>query len=368
MVIHQDFLFLRNAKSLLNIDTLIVFFFVLSSFLITKILLTAKQKSYDLGYGKTKTAFAFLVRRALRIFPAYYFYLFLVMLWPNLGHYLRQHAGMYFSYLSNFRIYADQAWEPATAHLWTLGVEEQFYIVWPWIILFVPNKALPRVFYFMIAAGIAFRISYFAVHPASWTEPVSPTILTPSNLDAYGCGGMLAYWHVIGKTKNKILSKLCWIFLPFWTLLKILQDHTISPGIDKGFASLLSMVLIEGASNGYKNLFGKFLESKLVTYLGKISYGLYLYHLIAPIVFWWVFFGIAHRAPKSMTVTFKRIQDVAAIPIVNFIIYFSITVLFATASWYLLEQPVNNLKRYIRYSSPDKSEKKKSSLSLPNRL
>jgi peptidoglycan/LPS O-acetylase OafA/YrhL len=366
LIIHQDFWFLHGAKAFLSLDTLIVFFFVLSSFLITRILLASKKKSLEQGYGHTKTAFAFLIRRALRIFPAYYFYLILIMLMPNLGHYLRQHAAMFFFYLGNFRTYSDQIWEATSAHLWTLSIEEQFYVIWPWIILFVPQKFLPRVFYTMIAAGIVFRILFFVLHPASASETVSPSILTPASLDAFGLGGLLACWHGNGKTKNTFLPKLCWVILPFWVLLKIMQDHTLAAGLDKAYAALISMVLIEGASNGYRNHFGRILESRPVTYLGKISYGIYLYHLLVPIVFWRVFFAVAHRLPASMKPGYQILQEFLALPVVNFVAYFLITVLLASASWYFLELPINNLKRYIRYTSPNRNRKEKEpSVGLP---
>lgn len=352
LILHQDFQFLRGARYYTDLNTLIVFFFVLSSFLITEILMIAKRKALESGYTYTKTAFAFLIRRALRIFPAYYFYLIAIMLLPVVGLYLRQHAGVFFFYVGNFRIYADQFWEPVTAHLWTLSIEEQFYIVWPWLILFIPDRHLPRLFYVLIAAGTLFRVLFVVFNPSSATAAVSPFILTPGCLDAFGYGGLLAYWHVHGRKSNPVLKKICWVLLPVWLLSKIGHVYVLSAGVDRATASLISMIAIEGASNGYKNKFGKFLESRIVTYLGKISYGMYLYHLIVPILFWRSFFWLGTIIPSSLKTGFGTLQEIVALPVVNFFVYLFLTIGFASASWYFLELPVNNLKRYIGYTRP----------------
>ena len=64
----------------LDLALFLVFFFVLSSYLITKILLISKEKGIEAGYSKSKIGLVFLIRRTLRIFPAYYFYLIVLML------------------------------------------------------------------------------------------------------------------------------------------------------------------------------------------------------------------------------------------------------------------------------------------------
>src|SRR5262249_52703950 len=160
------------------------FFFALSGYLITKILLVAKERGIIKNRKRITIAFVFLIRRTLRIFPAYYLYLIIIMLLPVGGYYLRSNAGMFFGYLSNFRIYNDQLWERfATPHLWTLAVEEQFYLIWPWLILFIPTRHLPKLFIFLIAGGIAFRFIYYALL-GQQSQEVPFTVLTPACLDS----------------------------------------------------------------------------------------------------------------------------------------------------------------------------------------
>ena len=261
--------FLQDPKTSFNIAVFISFFFVLSSFLITKILIVSKQKALESGHGKLKAGLAFLVRRTLRIFPAYYFYLLLIMLLPVGGVYLRDHAGTFFLYLMNIKIYLDQTWGSFTAHLWTLAVEEQYYIVWPWLILFIPNRHLPKLFYVVIAAGILFRLIFYSTHPAARMETVPMGILTPSCVDAFAIGGLLAYRHWQGRTSGAGMGKFILFFLPVWFFILIMNVQPISVAINTSFVSLMAAWALGGASVGYDNWFGRFLENRIVRYLGK---------------------------------------------------------------------------------------------------
>ena len=113
-------------------------FYVLSGFLITGILLEVRQQHQRGAALRT-----FYIRRALRIFPA--FYLTLAFAWwaevPPLRETLAWHA----TYLSNAQIVLTETWPGAISHFWSLAVEEQFYLLWPWLIVFVPERLLLRV-------------------------------------------------------------------------------------------------------------------------------------------------------------------------------------------------------------------------------
>eukprot|EP01136_Pigoraptor_vietnamica_P044419 Opistho-1_new@21151 len=109
-------------------------FFVLSGFLITSILLNAK----DNANGNRMTIIkSFYIRRALRIFPIYYLLIAIVYLLNDQS--VKDHLIYYLSYTSNFLTFKLRDWG-SISHTWSLAVEEQFYLIWPWIIIFIPKK------------------------------------------------------------------------------------------------------------------------------------------------------------------------------------------------------------------------------------
>jgi peptidoglycan/LPS O-acetylase OafA/YrhL len=330
----------------IEMGTFISFFFVLSSYLITTILLTNKH-----DHGSTaRTAYNFLGRRTVRIFPAYYFYLFILLLLPYAGHDVREHPFVYFFYLSNFHMYTGQVWDNLTSHLWTLAVEEQFYIVWLWIILWIKDKYLPALFYSIIAGGILFRISFFLLHPGAAQDNIQMVILTPACMDSFAFGGLLAYQHFYNKNSIPLLKRLFTVIVPLWIILILTHQRLILLGFDRIFMSIGTMILIEGANRGYTNRFGKFLQHKWITYLGKISYGIYLYHLLTPFLFWKLYnFSTASLLRRHISLS--PLTEVLVNPAVSPILYFLLTVLMASASWHFLEAPVNKLKRYFNYKS-----------------
>ncbi|PWT75426.1 MAG: hypothetical protein C5B59_08895 [Bacteroidetes bacterium] len=351
VLIYHFFSSLQGPNKIFDLTTFIAFFFALSGYLITKILLVAKEIGLKKDRKRVTIAFVFLIRRTLRIFPAYYLYLLIIMLLPVGGYYLRNNAGMFFGYLSNFQIYKDQLWERfATPHLWTLAVEEQFYLIWPWLILFIPTRQLPKLFIFLIAAGIAFRLTYYALL-GNVTQNVPFTVLTPACLDSFGLGGLLAYQHLYVRNRNPWIMRACAMILPLWIIMAYFGSSIWTVGFQRVFVSVFSLWGIEAANTGLKNLFGRFLQSKVVVYLGKISYGIYLYHLFAAFFFWRVFEKVSEFA-SGKGVSLAPLGNFLAKPFVNFIFYFITTVTLATLSWYLLEQPFNNLKRFIRIGRP----------------
>src|SRR5208337_4189358 len=115
-------------------------FFVLSGFLITGILLQARQSAEIDGLSKWRVLRNFYARRFLRIFPIYY--LVILVTWVAGIAEMRESVGWNLSYLSNFYFYQRGTGNYSVTHLWSLAVEEQFYLLWPLLILFLPRKWL----------------------------------------------------------------------------------------------------------------------------------------------------------------------------------------------------------------------------------
>ncbi len=357
VVVYHFSVFLIGLKSWhYDLGSFIVFFFVLSSYLITRILLYEKRKAIGKSMPVWKVAVVFLTRRTLRIFPACYLYLLILWLFPFEGQDLRQHPGVYFGYIYNIWIFITNSWGPYSVHLWTLAVEEQFYIIWPWIILFIPTKHLFKVFLLIGVSAVAFRMIFLTVSPY---QPVFPMlVLMPACLDSFAAGALLAYLHYSGRENNQWLKWASLIAIPVWVLLILTNHHRSFIGLDRVFISLFAVTVIDIANRGYTGIAKLFLENRVVQYLSKISYGIYLYHLIATL-FFWKLFEIAQHALIGSGYDLSSAGKIFASPYVSFWIYFILAIGCATISWYCVEQPFNNLKKIFNYVIPRKAKSTK---------
>jgi peptidoglycan/LPS O-acetylase OafA/YrhL len=138
-------------------------FFLLSGYLITNILLAAKDSP---DYFRN-----FYKRRVFRIFPLYYctvavFFLFELPLWHRAGTMLYLPSSeqvWYWSYLANFRIAAGHVYGPVS-HFWSLALEEQFYFIWPAVVYLVSRKNLRWVIAAVFVASCAMHQEYFRLY------------------------------------------------------------------------------------------------------------------------------------------------------------------------------------------------------------
>ena len=134
-------------------------FFVLSGFLITKILLRTKGTEH---YYKT-----FYIRRILRIFPVYYGMLFATIAYSYYKSAPLQDAWMYILYIQNFKLGFQNAptnFSDWFDHTWTLAVEEQFYLVFPFIVAACNLKTFRMICWLLILAGIGAMLLHLVIH------------------------------------------------------------------------------------------------------------------------------------------------------------------------------------------------------------
>jgi hypothetical protein len=132
-------------------------FFVLSGFLITGILLTYRDQAEAGSVTKSAAVWRFYGRRFLRIFPVYYFVLLATAAagFPTVRETFWWHA----LYLTNFYIAITGDWPGYLSPFWTLAVEEQFYVMWPWVVLFAPRRMLTGICFGMILIAPLFRLA-----------------------------------------------------------------------------------------------------------------------------------------------------------------------------------------------------------------
>lgn len=318
----------------------VTLFFVLSGYLITQILLKEKEKmqiDYATNLGKLSQVLkVFYIRRSLRIFPIFYITLAVLFI-LNIDS-TRQFFAYHFFYASNF-LYSFGLPYDHLSHFWSLAVEEQFYLVWPLIVLLVPFKANKVLFFGVLVAGsLVFKLAMLYLYSV---ESLAIHFMMPSCIEAFGLGAM-----VVLIAKKEISKK--WIMFCFFGSLFIfcllhagLFIHvppvykTISVLFGRFFFSLFSATILLIILKGYhKGIFKQILLNRFLIFLGKISYGMYIYHMFMP--------GL-----------FTYLQKLAGINLagtgLHMVLNFAGTFLIAYLSFVLIEKPVNNLKKHFTY-------------------
>lgn len=296
-------------------------FFVLSGFLITGILLSWR------GQPLAVAAQVFYTRRALRIFPLFYFVLIAAAA-LNIGP-VRDTFGWHAAYLSNFYFYLRGDWHGPVSHLWSLAVEEQFYLLWPWLILCAPERWLRPVVITMIVAAPVSRLVF---------PHAMDSVLPTSCLDSLGLGALLALGAGNLFAFAKATANKKGLPPPVLALGAVLTAAALSlrylgfggpyqvVGLDFG-VSLLSASVVAGAATGFAGTAGRLLAAAPVRAVGRISYGLYVYHGFTPYL-------LGRYVPGFVDMAWPARALLLTVT----------TALIAVVSWHLLEQPFLRLK------------------------
>lgn len=250
-------------------------FFVLSGYLITSILIREKRGSAPKG----KILRNFIIRRVLRLFPIYFLFLFTLIILGNT--FVRENIFWYIGYLVNIKFYLEgslvDVWSD---HLWTLSIEEQFYVIFPIIFLFTKEKFEVIIPLFFILFSIIFTEFY--------SENEFASILTPGQIDFLGIGILLA---MLQAKKSKIIDALTINYIKSLTLFSFVLCIILFYHIDKTYIHYFNYLvlivfglLVLNIADGYTGTIGNFLNNRLLRYIGKISYGMYIYHKIIPLI------------------------------------------------------------------------------------
>lgn len=245
-------------------------FFVISGYLITSILLKESDR-----YG-TVSLKKFYYRRTLRIFPAYYAFILgaLVLSWRGVSG---ASSGMFLSaatYTSNY--VADRGW--ILGHTWSLAVEEQFYLLWPAIVLIArPKRALHWALVVVLCAP--------AIRMAAWQSGEPWRLLIGNSfettMDSIAMGALLAGY----RSGHLVMPRLSWLLSGRFVWLAgllILVLSTIDRPRSQGLVGIsisnLSIALvIDHAVRSGNNLWVRFLNWRPLAFIGTLSYSLYLW-------------------------------------------------------------------------------------------
>lgn len=264
-------------------------FFLLSGFLITYILIEEKKR-----YGKIAIK-KFIIRRTIRIWPLYFMLIAaapFIVSWvgsPNTPNYL---PNIFF--LNNFEGIRTQQWTYPFAHFWSICIEEHFYLIWPFIIAFIPNKRLLPVFASLIALSISFRLySSFSMEYPWYTLYLH----TLSRIDVLVIGAVGAYFYSEKPFEIKLNRLIRYILLTLLIVslsiepVELWNTHFLA-GFKKFFyIGIISVLLLDYNFN--LNFMHLLPRKSVFHYLGKVSYGIYMYSNILVLIvikkFMWTF-------------------------------------------------------------------------------
>ncbi|HEY8165342.1 MAG TPA: acyltransferase [Gemmatimonadaceae bacterium] len=326
-------------------------FFVLSGFLITGILLQAKGSKH---YFRN-----FYARRTLRIFPLYYGFLIAFFIIAPLVHppapggqfeSWQKSQWWFWTYLSNYQILFPQWARPyPLTHFWTLAVEEQFYLFWPAVVLLTSRKGLIRVCLATVVVALAVRI---ALHVAGIPETAGYRI-TPARIDTLAIGALLAVLVLDDHARELIRRYALRTFLICVTIMaaiaipaRTLPQSSFPmqlvgyPAIAVASALLISRA-VDGSGMGLLN---RFFSTRVMRFLGKYSYGIYVIHF--PLTR--VFDRVGLRVASFPTIAGSELPGAIAYAAIAT----TVSILLALLSWHLYEKRFLSLKRLFPRREP----------------
>lgn len=267
-------------------DLGVTLFFVLSGFLITYLLLTEKLHTGSISIKH------FYIRRILRIWPLYY--LIVLLAFTTLPHFITYRGYELTLYDSDYFVklflflflmanvsYTFLSLVPFASPLWSVGVEEQFYLVWPVLVKIIGGHIL-QVLVTIVAVAIAlnYTLNELSQHSQNNYVGHAKHFFQHFRIQCMAIGGIGAQALI---RKDERLLRILYsteVQLLAWVLaiLAVLTPFNFG-SVNQEVVSSLFMLIILNVSSNPKPIFS--LENRILNYLGKISYGIYMYHLIA---------------------------------------------------------------------------------------
>lgn len=323
-----------EAIHMLNLGRIgVQVFFVLSGFLITSILLSDKEKDTP----KTSIA-GFFLKRTFRIFPLYYFVIFTFSYLQD----IRDHLWWFLLYAGNFLLAATYPDTPDlhhSVHFWTLAVEEQFYLIWPFLILLLPFKYIKPTILGAIVIGLLLKVVTYSV------SGMQMSTLMPLQMVSIGAGAWLAYYQKYAPSKTDFLRKPWTIaFTVIYVVVSLtVKEPWVQELLNDILTSLFALIVIANTLTLREGTLAyKVMTIRPIIYLGTMTYGLYVYHMFIPF-----FEASLAMYAKNNNRMMPFFDDVYLFPMFdNWLLQFlyRLCILFGVSivSWYVFERPLNN--------------------------
>ena len=318
-------------------------FFVISGFLITGIIITEiQQNSFSFKQ--------FYTRRIKRIYPAFItamalvsFIASVIFIYNDFNQ-LRKTIELAIAFLSNFYLGLTQGYfdlsanENPVLHIWSLAVEEQYYLIFPLILILAYKKFREIKALFIITLILFFILLATSFIPANFYKEVlhQPNIYYLSNLrfPELLVGSLLAIYHNLSASKqaskqaSNVIAILSTLLL-FSCLFLMNNDIAFIPGVTLILPCIFTALIIHTTSQN--NIIKLCLSNKAIVFIGKISYSLYLYH--------WIFIAFAYYITGEKQINNQSIAIVTVL-----------TIIFSVLSYYLIEQPIRKSKLNFKQS------------------
>jgi peptidoglycan/LPS O-acetylase OafA/YrhL len=326
LFIQIPYLTFLNSYGWVGVDL----FFALSSFLFTKLLIIEFQEAKKINIKN------FYIRRIFRIWPIYYLFIVFSILYLIVKGSVVSNVGARIVGLFTFTENIQSAFYgynqiPFTAHLWSLAYEEQFYIFVPFIIIFLIGNTKRKKIIWLISIFILFNI-FRLIFIANHTPHPAIYVLPFTHFESIIFGIVIGFggFQFLLKKLSSLLIGLIGILF-FILLCQLPPINNISHWLTLSYTFVglsTSLVIFSVLNNDFLK---KIFSQKIIVFLGKRSYGLYLYHLL------------------SIEVVSYLFTKINLLPTVNLVATFFISMLFTVIisiiSYKLIETPFLKLKQ-----------------------
>lgn len=313
-------------------------FFLLSGYLITLSLWKIQASRHEVGGSLVPQLAEFHARRICRLLPPI-IVLLVVGAFTGLPEY-RETWAWSLTFTTNILLVLQNDWVGSLSHFWSISLQEQFYLLWP-LILLVPRALFPQAMVAAILLAAGFRLACIIGGVPTFAR----WFFLPGSLDTFAAGGLVAWLVVHGQAG--ILQAPRWripLFLSalaalaFSRYLRFLPDSHPGTAAVEFFESIFFVWLLLCLTAAPESRIARALSCRPLVFVGTVSYGIFIFHSLVGILTLNIlaFMGTSDALPGLAKIVLCLLASIAV----------------ATASYHFLERPINQAVRRYDFSQP----------------